>query len=147
MKTSGKELCRGKSRLGKRKCADVGPKHTGDSQRSGRKTYKTGDCLASGGKYTKCRNKITGTTKGADGRKPNPKKYSRGRKWNGRRDRNNGSTNIRAAARCGEGKCRMVSADGGREKFRSSSDYTGVLKKAYKMAGRCWGVVDKVCHV
>ena len=34
-----------------------------------------------------------------------------GRKWNGMRDRNNGSTNSRAAERCREGKYRMVIAD------------------------------------
>ena len=71
MKTAGNEPCRGKSRLGKRKCADVGPKQAGDSWRSDRKIYKTGDYVASGGKYTQCRNKSTGTTQGADRRKPN----------------------------------------------------------------------------
>ena len=50
----------------------------------------------------------------------------------GRRDRNNGSTDSRAAARYGEGKYRMVSADGGRENVWASSDYTGVLKKLLK---------------
>ena len=70
-----------------------------------------------------------GTTQGADGRKHYPKKYNRGRKIIGRRDRKNGSTNIRAAARCREGKYRMVSANKGHENFWAGSDYTGVLEK------------------
>ena len=55
-----------------------------------------------------------------------------GRKRNGRRDRNNGSTNSRAAARCGKGKYRMVSADGGRENVWAISNYTGFLEKLLK---------------
>ena len=43
-------------------------------------------------------------------------------------DRKNGSTNIRASARCEEGKYRMVSADGGRGNVWASSDYTRVLE-------------------
>ena len=43
-------------------------------------------------------------------------------------DRDNGSTNSRAEARCGEGEYGTVSADGGRENVWASSDNTGVLK-------------------
>ena len=93
------------------KCADVGPKYAGDSRRSNKKIYKTGDYVANGGQYTHLRNKITSTKYGADERKPNATEYSRRRKRNCRRDRNNGSTDSRAAARCREGKYRMVSAD------------------------------------
>ena len=64
--------------MGKQKCANDGPKNAGDSRRSGRKIYKTGNYVSSGGKYTKFRNKITGTTHGADWRKPNPIKTVQG---------------------------------------------------------------------
>ena len=37
----------------------------------------------------------------------------------------------------------MASADGGRELFWASINYTGVLKKTSKMAGRCWGESTK----
>ena len=131
----------------KQKCVDVAPKHAGDSRRSGGDIYKTGNYVVSGGQYTQCRNKITGTTWGADGSKPDAKEYSWGMKCNGRRDRNNGSTDIRAASRCGEEKYGMVSADGGRENVWDSSDNTGVLEKTSKIAGRCWGGVEKVRHV
>ena len=47
-------------------------------------------------------------------------------------DRNNGSTNSRAAARCGEGKYRMVSAGGGCENVWVSNNYIGVLEKLLK---------------
>ena len=104
MQTAGKEPCWEKSQLGKLKCANVGPKHAGDSRRSGRQIYKTGDYVASGGEYTQCRNKSIGTTQVSDGRKPNATKYSWRSKRNGRRDRNNISTNSRAVVRCGEGK-------------------------------------------
>ena len=65
----------------------------------------------------------------------------------GKRDMNNGSTNIKAAARCGGGEYRMVSANGGRQNVWASRNYTGVLKKTYKMAGICWEGFDKVRHV
>ena len=70
---AGKEPCRGKSRLGKRKCADVGPKHAGDSQGSVRKTNKSGNYVSSGEKFTQGRNNRTGTTKGDNGRKTDAK--------------------------------------------------------------------------
>ena len=108
---AGEEPCRGKSWLGKRKCTDVGPKHAGYSQRSGGKIYKTEKYFSRVGQYTQCRNKITGTTQGADGSKPGATEYSQGMKRNWRRYRNNGSTDSRAAARCREGKYRMVIAD------------------------------------
>ena len=59
--------------------------------------------------------KKTGITQGNNQRKPDATEYSRGRKWNGRRDRNNGRTNSRALERYGEEYYRMVSADGVRE--------------------------------
>ena len=73
-----------------------------------------------------------GTKRGADGRKPNPTKYSRGKKRNWRRYRNNYSTNSRATARCGEGKYRIVSADGGREIFRLAAITQEFLEKLIK---------------
>ena len=66
----------------------------------------------------------------------------------GRRDRNNGITNIRASSRCaGGGEYRMLSADGGRKCFWASSDYTGALKKTTQMAGRSSGGVNKLRQV
>ena len=147
MQAAGKEPCQGKPQLGKLKCADVVPKHVGYSQRSGGKIYKTGDYVAIGGKYTHCRNKITSTTQGADGRNPNATQHSGGRKRNGRRDRNNRSTGNRAAGRCGEGEYMIVNTDGGRENVWDSSDDTGALKKTSKIAGRCWEGVNKVRHL
>ena len=114
--------------MGKRKCAEVGPNHAWDSQGNVRKTNKTGDCVSRGLKCNQGRNNSTGTTQGADGRKPNAKEYCRGRKRNGRRDRYNVSTNSRAAERCREGEYGMVSADGGRENVWASSDNAGVLE-------------------
>ena len=103
--------------MGKRKCSDVGAKHAGGSRRSGKKIYKIGDYVASGGQYTQCRHKSTGTTQVDNGRKPDASEYIQGRKLNGRRDRNNGSTNRRVAERCREWKYRTVSAKGGRKRF------------------------------
>ena len=147
MQTADKEPCQGRSRLGKLKCTGVVPKHAGDSRRSCRNIYKRGDYVAIGGKYTQCRNKSTGTTQVADERKPNTIKYSWGKKRNGRRDMNNNSTDIRAAQRCRKGRYRMVSANKGCENVWAGSYYTGVIKKTYKIAGRCWGGVDKVRRV
>ena len=127
LQAAEEEPCRGKSRLGKQKCANVGPKHAWYSRSRGGKIYKTGDYVVSGGQYNQCRNKIIGTTHGADGRKPDATEYSWGSKRNGRRDRNNGSTNSRASARYGEGEYGMVSSDRGRENVWDSSDNTGVL--------------------
>ena len=50
----------------------------------------------------------------------------------GRRDRNNGSTKSRAAARCRSRESRMVSVDRGRENVWSISNHTGVLEKLPK---------------
>ena len=70
------------------------------------------------------------------------------RKRNGRRDKDNGSTDIRSTAGYGEGEYTMVSSDGGREKFWSSSDNIGVLGKTTKISVRCRGKggVKKVRH-
>ena len=76
--------------------------------------------------------KITDTPHGATRKKPDATEYSQGRKRNGRRDRKNGSTNIRAAARCGEGEYRISSTDGDREMFWASSDNTEVLENFLK---------------
>ena len=134
-----------KSRLGKRKYADVAPKYAGDSRRSGGKIYKTDDYVARGEQYTQRRKKIKGNTQGADGRKPDAPEYSRGRKLNGRRDRKNCSTNIRVATRCGEEEYGMVSAYGGYGNFWASSDNTRVLGKFSKIIGRCRGGGSKKC--
>ena len=50
LQKSGKEPCRGKSRPGKQKLANVGPKNAGESRKSGRKTFQTGDYVARGRK-------------------------------------------------------------------------------------------------
>ena len=50
------------------------------------------------------------------------------RKRNGRRDKDNGSTDIRSTAGYGEGEYTMVSSDGGREMFWASSNNAGVLE-------------------
>ena len=65
----------------------------------------------------------------------------------GMTDRNNGSTNSRAASRCRGREYRMVSADRGRENIWASSNHTGALKKTTQMEGRCWGGVNNVRHI
>ena len=103
--------------MGKLKCDDVGPKHAGDSWRSGRNVYKTGDYFASGGQYIQCKKKSIDTTQGGDGRKTDATEYSQGRKRNGRRDSNNSSTNSKEESRTRERKCGMVRNYEGRENF------------------------------
>ena len=58
-----------KSRLGKRKCANVSPRHARDSQGRDGKTNKTGEYVAIGGKCTQGKNNSTVPTQGADGMK------------------------------------------------------------------------------
>ena len=59
------------------------------------------------------------------------------------RDRNNGSTQSREAARCEEGKYKMVSADGGRENVWARSNNTRVLEKLLKWQADVGGYSKK----
>ena len=67
--TAGEELYRGRSRMGKRECNDIGPTDAGDLWGRGRKTNTTGDNVASGRQCTQVRENNTGPTQGADRRK------------------------------------------------------------------------------
>ena len=95
----------------KRKCADVGPMHAGDSRGRGQNTNTTGNNVASGGQCTQGRDSIAGPTHGADGRKSHATQYSCGRQRNWESDRESGRTGIRSAAMYGEGDYGIVRAD------------------------------------